>query len=41
MSPHSSTLTPEGLQQAGFIRQPELPSGTRYAQGDLYMRLHL
>lgn len=40
MSPLSSALTPESLQQAGFILQPELPSGTRYTQGDLYMRLN-
>lgn len=41
MSPHLSTLTHEGLQRAGFILQPDLPSGTRYAQGELYMRLGL
>jgi hypothetical protein len=32
-------LTAGALQQAGFILQTELPSGTGYTGGDLFMRL--
>lgn len=33
------TLTHRGLLHAGFTLESELPSGTRYESGDLYMRL--
>lgn len=39
MNPNTITLPSEHLQAAGFVLQTELPSGTRYEAGQLYMRL--